>query len=277
MGLESMAITNCTNDNKGNKRNVYIYLGITFAIFAITTLSYLALIIDGIIERNDENGRILNHWPFYDNVNDEDKFDGFSGMDVILIYCSWGEELSDGELTYFVSEDMLDEDNNGKEHRPAISSGSIEAVDGAVAEWDSRIEGLSFAKTTDRDYADVEIHFREDRNERAGMTKNYYDFYGYITKSYVLISEGGFGFGFSDDQIQQIAKHEIGHVLGLGHANFDGNLMATQVNHGSGSISDCEIDAVHKANERWFERSNDNSVIDYTYDDNNGYEYIECK
>jgi hypothetical protein len=131
MGLESMAITNCTNDNKGNKRNVYIYLGITFAIFAITTLSYLALIIDGIIERNDENGRILNHWPFYDNVNDEDKFDGFSGMDVILICCSWGEELSDGELTYFVSEDMLDEDNNGKEHRPAISSGLIEAVDGA--------------------------------------------------------------------------------------------------------------------------------------------------
>jgi hypothetical protein len=95
MGLESMAITNCTNDNRGNKRNVYIYLGITFAIFAIATLSYLSLIINGIIERN-ENDRILNHWPFYDNVN-EDKFDGFSGMDVILICCSWGEELSDGE------------------------------------------------------------------------------------------------------------------------------------------------------------------------------------
>jgi hypothetical protein len=76
---------------------------------------------------------------------------------------------------------------------------------------------------------------------------------------------------------EQITKHEIGHVFGLGHANFDGNLMTTKVNHGSGSISNCEIDAVHKANQRWFERSNDNSDKDYVYDDSNGYEYIECK
>jgi predicted Zn-dependent protease len=32
-------------------------------------------------------------------------------------------------------------------------------------------------------------------------------------------------------QAKQIAKHEIGHVLGLGHANFNGNLMAVNVNH----------------------------------------------
>ena len=37
--------------------------------------------------------------------------------------------------------------------------------------------------------------------------------------------------------MEQIVKHEIGHVLGLGHANFDGNLMAAQVNRGIGTVS----------------------------------------
>ena len=33
--------------------------------------------------------------------------------------------------------------------------------------------------------------------------------------------------------IQRIVEHEMGHALGLGHANFDGNLMAEKVNDGT--------------------------------------------
>jgi hypothetical protein len=40
----------------------------------------------------------------------------------------------------------------------------------------------------------------------------------------------------------------MGHALGLGHANFDGNLMAEKVNDGTENISQCEIKAVLKAN-----------------------------
>jgi hypothetical protein len=40
----------------------------------------------------------------------------------------------------------------------------------------------------------------------------------------------------------------MGHALGLGHANFDGNLMAEKVNDGTENVSECEIKAVLKAN-----------------------------
>ena len=42
---------------------------------------------------------------------------------------------------------------------------------------------------------------------------------------------------FDTKTIGQIAKHEMGHALGLGHANFDKNLMAERVNHGTGFVS----------------------------------------
>jgi predicted Zn-dependent protease len=36
----------------------------------------------------------------------------------------------------------------------------------------------------------------------------------------VIDADGG------EDIIEQIAKHGLGHALGLGHANYDGSLMA---------------------------------------------------
>ena len=40
----------------------------------------------------------------------------------------------------------------------------------------------------------------------------------------------------------------MGHALGLGHANFDGNLMAEMVNDGTATVSECEVNAVISAN-----------------------------
>ena len=64
----------------------------------------------------------------------------------------------------------------------------------------------------------------------------------------VTIAEGGLGKIFDKKTIETIAKHEIGHTLGLGHANFKSNLMTTKIDFAAETISQCELEAVQQAN-----------------------------
>ena len=251
----------------------YAYIGIVFSIFMILATTYLAMVIfSGSFVAFDGFDDITNYFPFYDTAHNEAEFQGYSGRDIILVCCSWGEELADGEITYFIGDQIIDESSNG--NRYEVDESSVEAVTKAFEEWDSKIEGLKFTESPTRRGADVEVYFREGQNEKAGITNNYYDFYGFITKSYVQISRGAFGFAFSSDQMEQIVKHEIGHALGLGHANFDGNLMAAQVNRGIGSVSSCETEAVYAANEWWFDKP---MVTQPLYMRQPTTDHIECK
>jgi Matrixin len=231
----------------------YTYIGIAFSLFTILATAYLAIVIfSGSFVAFEGFEVITNYFPFYDTASNEAEFQGYSGRDIILVCCSWGEELADGEITYFIGEQIIDESSNDNGYE--VHESSVEAITNAFEEWDSKIEGLKFTESPTRRGADVEVYFREGQNEKAGITNNYYDYYGFITKSYVQISSGAFGLAFSSDQMEQIVKHEIGHALGLGHANFDGNLMAAQVNRGIGSVSSCETEAVYAANEWWFDK-----------------------
>src|SRR5918998_986197 len=193
---------------------------------------------------------------------------------VISICCTWGEELADEELTFMIRED--DESNNHDSVSTQNRDSNIiknEAVYDAIQEWDLRLDGLIFREVQSRYEADIEIRFREGESDVAGLTRNFFDRYGLITKSFVTIYDRGFPFAFSNDQIEQIAKHEIGHVLGLGHANFDDSLMATRPHHGSGTISDCEIQAVYEAN-HWKLRNQGSGTNNHIYHPN--IQYLEC-
>ena len=210
---------------------------------------------------------------FFDDY--DTNFQDFIGRHVISICCSWGEELADEELTFMIREDDDVSNNQDSVSTQNRDSNIIknEAVYDAIEEWDLRIDGLIFREVQSRYDADIEIRFREGESDIAGLTRNFFDRYGLITKSFVTIYDRGFPFAFNNDQIEQIAKHEIGHVLGLGHANFDDSLMATRPHHGAGTISDCEIQAVYEAN-HWKLRNQGSGTNNHIYHPN--IQYLEC-
>jgi hypothetical protein len=246
--------------------NIYFHLGTAFMVLSIAASTFLlAIIWETSANNNASNNR------YYDNFNSN--FQDLIGHNMISICCTWGEDFADGELTFMIRDN--DNDNNQDSVSIQNKESTIpknEAVYNAIEEWDQRIEGLTFREVQNRYDANIEIRFREGESEVAGATRNFFDRYGLITKSFVNIYERGFPFEFSTDQIEQIAKHEIGHVLGLGHANFD-TLMATRVQYGSGTISQCEIRAVYEAN-HWKLTQEEWKTNYYIYHPNN--KYAEC-
>lgn len=248
--------------------NIQFHLGAAFTILSIAAIIFLLVIL----------------WETYSNdletnnryFNDHDtSFQDISGRNLINICCTWGEELVDGELTFTIIDESA---GNNLDSVSSQNKGSNlqknEAVYNAVAEWDLRIEGLTFREVQNKYEADIELRFREGESEAAGLTNNLFDRFRLITKSFITIYERGFPFEFSDDQTEQIVKHEIGHVLGLGHANFDNSLMSTHVHSGSGIISSCESEAVYEAN-HWKLNQKEDGTNFYIYQPNSNF--LECK
>ena len=165
-----------------------------------------------------------------------DHEEDFQEEDSIPICCYWGDKLADGELTYKIKDSGDTKDK--------------QAVRDALEEWDTKITGLRLIEISgDKKKADIEIKFQDDGEDIAGQAVNSFDEYGLIDKVMIAVSQSAYGNSFDTETIEQIAKHEMGHALGLGHANFEGNLMTALVNDGTATISDCEIDTVLKANQ----------------------------
>ena len=179
-----------------------------------------------------------------DEGNDDDDINLYE-MNLLQICCAWSDKISDGVLEYRIS-DEGDED-------------SKQSVRNAIQDWDLLIDNLIFAEKQDDSEADVEIGFSdndEDANDEefdygdpiaAGKTEFRFDNKGFIDSIKVTLSGGIFGNGFQNSELEQIARHEIGHALGLGHANF-GSLMSESTEGGTGNISTCEINGVLAAN-----------------------------
>ena len=165
--------------------------------------------------------------------DDDDDDDDLDDKEVILICCTWGYELADGLLTY-----SIDTDNDDDELKDAVRN--------AVDSWNYGLKGITLVETDDNE--DIKISFKNDGKRIAGKTVNFFDQFGFIRQSHITVSEESYDRDFSSSQIEQIALHEMGHVLGLDHANFRGNLMTERVDIGSPTISSCEIEAVHIAN-----------------------------
>jgi predicted Zn-dependent protease len=249
--------------------NSQFYLGVAFATLSIMALVLLFVLISektiSYLETSDSDRYF----------NDYDMNSWQSSKNLIKICCTWGEELADGELTFMIRDEGYNTNQESVNYQSMDSSTSKNnAVRDAVKEWDLKINGLTFREVQNRYDADIEIRFRESGGEAAGLTRNLFDRFGLITKSFINIYEREFPFGFGEDQIEQIAKHEIGHALGLGHANFNDSLMSTHVHYGTGTISTCESQAVYEAN-HWKFNHREDSTDYHIYQPNSNY--LECK
>lgn len=161
----------------------------------------------------------------------------FEEQNSIQICCAWGNSLEDGRLTYYI-----DDDDTSEEQQQAVRN--------AVQEWDTKIEPLELEQESSKKASDITIEFEDDNDDEeiAGQTITIANAYGFLVNAQITIYDGVQEYEFDTTTIGQVAKHEMGHALGLGHANFDGNLMAEMVNYGTATVSECEINAVIEAN-----------------------------
>lgn len=166
----------------------------------------------------------------------------------ILVCCAWNSQFTNGVLTYKIS---------------GGNTGERQAVNSAVNTWMQSVKGLKLIQVPGKSSSDIIVGFQSraadgsssgvgstsSYGDTVGQTSTYFDSSGYIDRALVTIATTAFGNSFSSTQIKQIAMHEIGHTLGLGHANFKGDLMSPVINQESGSISKCDISGVFDANQ----------------------------
>jgi len=151
----------------------------------------------------------------------------------LALCCAWGKALDHGNLTYSIlSPDLA----------------SAEVIRAAVREWDDDLAALTLTEVPVGLPADIAIRYTPAEGRTEGQAVTSFTRKGLISKVEITIqgalapaNSGGLG---------QIAKHEFGHALGLGHTNYEGNLMSPAVSPDPQAIPPCVIQGVIEAN-RW--------------------------
>ncbi len=153
---------------------------------------------------------------------------------IIELCCTWGDSLDDGILTFSI--------NNG-------GSDLAKIVKLAINDWEKLLDGaVKFEYVKDESEADIEIKFKKGKGAKVGKTVTYFDYDGFISFVEISISKKSYGVTLDSRTLEHVAKHEIGHALGLGHANFRNTLMSANVDDVITKVSACELESVKYAN-----------------------------
>jgi hypothetical protein len=155
------------------------------------------------------------------------------GKNELALCCAWGKSLDDAALTFNIS---------------SPDAPSAEVIRRAIREWDGDLPALALREVGVGQPADVTIRFSPGEGRTEGQAVTSFTRRGLISKVEITIegalapaNTGGLG---------QIAKHEFGHALGLGHTNYEGNLMSPAVSPDPQPVPACVIQGVIEAN-RW--------------------------
>ena len=184
---------------------------------------------------------------FETNVAFAKKGDSKSKKNIELC-CTWGHSLDDGILTFSVG--------NGGSDLAKIAKLSFK-------EWEKALDGeIKFRYVKDEIDADIEIDLKKGKGKKVGKTVTYFDYYGFINQADITISKKSYSVTLDKDTLEHITKHEIGHALGLGHANFKNTLMSPNVDEIITKISACEIASVKYANSWKFSKNNSPHTVD---------------
>jgi hypothetical protein len=117
------------------------------------------------------------------------------------------------------------------QRRPIVSDWSpqlFEVVRAAFDEWGTVGQPVRFEFTIDSARADIRVNFTDSvtQGTRLGVTTHRYDQQGWIVSAEIAVSTHDTdGSVHPPSLIAAIARHEVGHALGLGHSRDRATIM----------------------------------------------------
>jgi hypothetical protein len=102
---------------------------------------------------------------------------------------------------------------------------------------------------SDDSKADIEIQIKNGGGVIAGSAQSTFE-NGFRTHVKIQISGSSFGLANDTATVNEIALHELGHGLGLGHHSNQDDLMGTTVGYEGGGPSACDLDGF-EASHQW--------------------------